>query len=229
MFAARFAAGGLGTLPGNLRLACQVEPVEIFGGLSAQGRVDSRMNPLPLLLRGCGGVASRWQNVWFRALGVRLGGYVWMRKISIPRQWSDITIEKGVGLDDGVILLCSGTAKNDKILLKSGTYINRHTMLDAHAHLEVGRDCLIGPFCYLTDSDHETAPIIAMGPQPMLTKATILEDNVWLGAGVIVLKGVRVGRNAVVGAGAVVTRDVPPGASVVGVPARAISRGAQIR
>ena len=47
----------------------------------------------------------------------------------------------------------------------------------------------------------------------------IIEDEVWLGYGVMVLSGVRIGRGAVVGAGSVVTKDVPAGAIAVGVPA----------
>jgi acetyltransferase-like isoleucine patch superfamily enzyme len=176
------------------------------------------------MIRLRAGIASRFRNFWFRCLGVRFDGYVCLRRVSIPRNWGDITVEKGVGLDDGVVLLCSGTAKENKILIKSGTYINRHTMLDAHEHLEIGYNCMIGPFCYLTDSNHGTLPNAPVGKQPMSSEATILEDNVWLGAGVVVLKGVRIGRNAVIGAGAVVTKDVPAGNTVVGVPARAMNQ-----
>jgi UDP-2-acetamido-3-amino-2,3-dideoxy-glucuronate N-acetyltransferase len=50
---------------------------------------------------------------------------------------------------------------------------------------------------------------------------TVVEDGGSLGSGVVVLGGVRIGAGALVGAGAVVTRDVPPGATVAGVPARA--------
>jgi acetyltransferase-like isoleucine patch superfamily enzyme len=145
-----------------------------------------------------------------------------MRRISIPRNWSDITLERGGALDDGVVLLCSGPAKRDKIHIKGGTYVNRNSILDAHKQLEIGSHCMIGPGCFLTDADHGTSPDDPVSQQPMRSEPTVLEDNVWLGAGVIVLKGVRIGRGAVVGAGAVVTRDVPAGSVVAGVPARMI-------
>lgn len=50
----------------------------------------------------------------------------------------------------------------------------------------------------------------------------VIEDDVWIGAAAIILKGVRVGRGAIVAAGAVVTKDVPPYAIVGGNPARVI-------
>lgn len=49
-------------------------------------------------------------------------------------------------------------------------------------------------------------------------------DNVWLGAGVVILDGVRIGCNSIVGAGSVVTKSIPDNTTVVGVPARAISQ-----
>lgn len=181
------------------------------------------MTLLRLLVRLSFGLCSRFRNIWFRLLGVRMERDVWLRRISIPRQWGDITIEGPASLDDGVVLLCSGPASRNKIHIKQGVYINRNTILDAHERLEIGTDCMIGPGCYLTDADHSRVPGRRIGEAAMNIKPTILEDNVWLGAGVIVLKGVRIGRDAVVGAGAVVTRDVPAGAIVAGVPARQIT------
>jgi bifunctional N-acetylglucosamine-1-phosphate-uridyltransferase/glucosamine-1-phosphate-acetyltransferase GlmU-like protein len=180
------------------------------------------MNPLHLIVRFAGCIASHGRNYWFRMLGVSLGGYVWMRKISIPRNWSDVTLEQGVSLDDGVVLLCSGLFKKDKLVIRSGTYVNRYTIFDAHEKIEVGCNCMVGPHCYFTDANHGMAAGRPVNQQSMDKKPVIIEDDVWLGAGVIVLRGVRIGRGAVIGAGAVVTKDIPADAIVAGVPAREI-------
>ena len=180
------------------------------------------MRPLATLVLAQRWLASRWRNVWFRQLGVRMTGYVWLRRVSIPRQWGDIALEGGIGLDDGVVLLCSGPPRANKLVIRRGTYINRNTVLDAHERLEIGRNCMIGPGCYISDANHGTAPGVSVGAQAMHCKPVVLEDDVWLGAGVIVLSGVRLRRGAIVGAGAVVTRDVAANAKVGGIPARAI-------
>ena len=50
----------------------------------------------------------------------------------------------------------------------------------------------------------------------------VIEENVWCGANVTILKGVQIGRGAIVAAGSVVTKDVPPYSIIGGVPARFI-------
>src|SRR5262249_53106786 len=56
------------------------------------------------------GVASRVRNLYYRILGTRLLGYVWMQQIEIPRRHHEIEIGAGAALDRGVVLLCSGEA-----------------------------------------------------------------------------------------------------------------------
>jgi acetyltransferase-like isoleucine patch superfamily enzyme len=174
------------------------------------------------VVRGYHAIASRLRNSAYRRLGVSIEGYVWMRAVEIPRNWSDITLQPDVALDRGVVLLCSGPASGNKLVIRSGTYVNRYTMFDVHEHLEIGRDCMIGPQCYFTDADHSFEPDLPVKAQPMRTAPVIVEDEVWIGAQVVVLKGVRIGKGAVIGAGSVVTRDIPPNSIAVGSPAHLV-------
>ncbi len=179
------------------------------------------MKILNIIFRVLKAISSRIRIQYFRVMGVVIIGRNWLGYISIPRNWGDITIE-GSSLDDGVVLLCSGTSKTRKIMIEKGTYINRYTMIDAHESISIGPECMIGPHCYITDGDHGMEVNIPVGKQAMITAPVVLEEGVWLGAGVKVLKGVTIGRNAVVGAGAVVTKNIPPNAIAVGIPAKEI-------
>lgn len=176
------------------------------------------------------GLSSRWRNFYYRSLGVKINGYVWMRQIEIPRNYSDIELEANCALDRDVTLLCSERPlSHPKIIIGSNTYINRHTIIDAILSLQIGRDCGIGPSCYLTDHDHGLDPQFTPLKQPMVAQPTIIGDRVWLGANVTVLKGVTIGHDAVVGAGSVVTKDIPEGAIAVGVPAKVIKYKTQAK
>lgn len=100
--------------------------------------------------------------------------------------------------------------------------------------ISVGRRVVISYQVTIADSDfHPLDPAarrndaIAAAPggdvrlrAPLESRPVVIEDDVWIGIGAIVLKGVRIGRSARVAAGAVVTRDVPDGATVAGNPAR---------
>jgi acetyltransferase-like isoleucine patch superfamily enzyme len=172
------------------------------------------------LHRACLGTASRLRNQYYRALGVRLDGYVWMRRISIPRCWADIRLGANVALDDGVVILSSGTPLVDKFFIGADTYVNRYTIFDAHQHLHIGERVMIGPYCYFTDADHSVESGSSVQSQPMRHQPLVIEDEAWIGAHVTVLPGVRIGRGAVIGAGSVVTRDIPAMAIAYGSPAR---------
>ena len=59
---------------------------------------------------------------------------------------------------------------------------------------------------------------------PLVARPVVIEDDVWIGIGAIVLKGVRIGRGATVAAGSVVAHDVPAGACASGNPAQVLRR-----
>lgn len=99
------------------------------------------------------------------------------------------------------------------------TFINYGVSITARYLVQIGAQCHIAPFVSVSDNDEHC---IEDKYQLPLSSAVIIEDRAWLGTKATVLKGVRIGHDAVVGAGAVVTRDVPPRSVVTGVPARVV-------
>jgi maltose O-acetyltransferase len=170
-----------------------------------------------------GAIARRLRDSLLRLRGVKIGRRGWLQPIEVPRRPHDIALGDDVSLDRGVVLLVSAEGPPEtRLRIGDRTYINRASIVDAAQDLRIGSDCMIGPFCYLTDHDHGSSPDFPPGAQLLISKPTHIGNRVWLGAGVKILKGVIVGDGAVVGAGAVVTRDVPAGARVAGVPARIV-------
>jgi acetyltransferase-like isoleucine patch superfamily enzyme len=97
------------------------------------------------------------------------------------------------------------------------TFVNYGVSISAHLSVRIGRSCHIGQLTIINDNDfHSIEDKYVLPP----SKAVVIEDRVWLGARVIVLKGVHIGQDSVVAAGSVVTSDVPPRSIVAGVPAR---------
>ena len=86
----------------------------------------------------------------------------------------------------------------------------------------VGDDALLGPNVLLTAANYRFDDGSPVNDQMMDEADVILGRDVWLGAGVMVMPGVKIGDFAVVGAGAVVTKNQPERAVVVGVPARQV-------
>jgi maltose O-acetyltransferase len=89
------------------------------------------------------------------------------------------------------------------------------------APVTIGDDVQLGPYVQLLTASHPVEP----GPRRDKWEGSapiVIEDNVWLGGGVVVCPGVTIGADTVVGAGSVVTRDLPAGVVAVGAPARAV-------
>lgn len=104
-----------------------------------------------------------------------------------------------------------------------GTYIGPRCILGAGGGIRIGSRVLFGAGVQLLAEDHVFQdPDMPIREQGVARRGITVEDDAWLGNGVIVLDGVTVGRGAVVGAGAVVTRDVPAGMIAAGNPARVI-------
>lgn len=116
-------------------------------------------------------------------------------------------------------------ANGERIEVGERTVVNHGTTLLAGQNtgrIIIGEDVLIAPFCTMTCSSYGFNLGVPANAQPMLEDDIRIEDDVWLGAMVMVMPGVTIGKHAIVAANAVITRDVAPWSIVGGVPARVI-------
>jgi acetyltransferase-like isoleucine patch superfamily enzyme len=147
--------------------------------------------------------------------------------VYMPDRKSRLELADGVSLWRGCIL---HIADGGDVRIGQDTHLQAETLITALGVVHIGARVQVAPRCAFYPYDHGfsdmSKPILA---QPLTSKGGIyIEDDVWLGSGVIVLAGVRIGRGAVIGAGAVVTRDIPPLAIAAGNPARVMRlRGEQ--
>ena len=113
--------------------------------------------------------------------------------------------------NDGELTIGSGCSANSNVLFSA-----------AQGCIRIGDNVMIGPNCVLRAADHGIDSHESPRTQKHQRGTITIEDDVWLGANVVVIRNVTIGRGAVVGAGAVVTKDLPPYAIAGGVPARVL-------
>ena len=97
------------------------------------------------------------------------------------------------------------------------TFINHNAYFMDGAKISIGSHCFIGPNCGMYTANH---PLLASERNRGLEKASpiIIEDDVWIGADVTILPGVRIGKGSVIGAKSVVTKDIPSNVIAAGNP-----------
>jgi acetyltransferase-like isoleucine patch superfamily enzyme len=192
---------------------------------------------------GALGLALR--RVFYPCLFQKVGrGVVFGRNITL-RHPHKISLGENCFIDDNAVLDAKGE-QNRGLLLGKNVYVGRNTILSckegsifiedycnisancsllSETEIRLGKFCFLAGHCYLVAGgnhsfDDTSRPIMF---QPSLSKGGIfMADDVWLGAGVIVLDGVRIGQGSVVGAGSLVTQDLPEFSVAVGSPAQRI-------
>jgi acetyltransferase-like isoleucine patch superfamily enzyme len=114
--------------------------------------------------------------------------------------------------------------EHGRIRIGAGVFLNQGVMVAATDLVEIGDHCMAANGCMITDANHRfDDPAKPVTWQGFTSKGpTRLEDNVWLGAHVVVTSGVTIGARAVIGANSVVTTDIPAGAIAAGAPAKVL-------
>lgn len=193
-------------------------------------------NPFALL----GEEIRDWIDAGFRRLPGRAGSKArvfWLRRRlkalgASPVLGEDVEIMGGGNISIGArfAILRNGILRahaggglriGDDVSLNTGVFIDAA----GGGCIEIGDGALIGPNVIMRASNHSfddpSRPMREQGHSP---GRIVLKEDVWLGAGAVVVPGVTIGEHAIVGAGAVVTRDVEPWTIVGGVPAKPIGK-----
>lgn len=152
--------------------------------------------------------------------GVTFGKYLFVEGAVDVDDGTKIVMGDHVHLGKNVYL---GVFSCGQLKIGSHTYIGRYSTILAYESVEIGSNCLIAPQAHITDVNHSFDDVNKpIRLQPYTSKKVVIEDDVWLGGGVSVLPGVRIGHGSVIGARAVVTKDIPPNSIAAGIPAKVI-------
>ena len=151
-----------------------------------------------------------------------LGENVFIEKnVKILRFPKNVQIGNQVVLKEGA-RICSCN-QNAKIKIGENTTFGYHSFLFSSESIEIGNNCLIAPFVYIVDSDHNIEKGKLINEQPNSTAPVKIGNDVWIGTGAKILKGVSIENGAVIAAGAIVRNDVKAYEIHGGIPAKKIS------
>jgi acetyltransferase-like isoleucine patch superfamily enzyme len=188
------------------------------GGLVVWRRVKQILFFEPMLRYRCNRVGK---GVYFESTFPLIMGY------------GEIYMGDRVGISGNVNLIVSYKANpNPTILIGDDVYLGFESTLSCADRITIGNRVLLAHFASIYDNNNHPIDPDARAKHMPIGKEdfapVVIEDDVWIGAHAVVLKGVTVGHGSVVAMGSVVTKDVPPMTVVAGNPARVVKQIAPV-
>jgi acetyltransferase-like isoleucine patch superfamily enzyme len=125
----------------------------------------------------------------------------------------------------GRLVILKGCTINAPFNISFGknVFINQECLIDPHGDIKIGSNVIIGPRTQIYTINHNydklDKPIRNQG---VTKKPVVIEDDVWIAAGCLIIPGVTIGKGSVIAAGSVVVKNVPPYSIVGGNPAKVI-------
>jgi acetyltransferase-like isoleucine patch superfamily enzyme len=130
----------------------------------------------------------------------------------------NVILKRNNRIGPHTIIQGSGT-----ISFGENSFCNAFCVFGVNSEIKIGKDIMISNFVTIRDTNHEFSSLEEpMRMQGIVSSPVHIEDDVWIGHGAIILKGVSVGTGAIIAAGSVVTKTVPAYSIVGGVPAKVI-------
>lgn len=175
-----------------------------------------------------------WQGVWHNGWAVLRARWYLRRATAVGRRvrvwgrphvrnWGRMVIGDRVQLVATLSPIALIAGSDGLLEIGDGAYINYGCNISAEQHIRIGPRCNLGTDVIMMDNDYHRLEPERRNERPP-SAPIILEENVWIGARAIVLRGVTIGAGSVIAAGSIVTRDVPPRSVAAGNPARVIKQ-----
>jgi acetyltransferase-like isoleucine patch superfamily enzyme len=160
--------------------------------------------------------------MYYRSLGLQIGDNSLLGNIEC--EWpGSVEIGENCNISERVTFWIKNPFdETNRIKIGNNVLIGRNCELNCSLKISIGDNCLIASNTVIVDINHSVwkdSPIYA---QPLIAEEVILEDDVWIGTGCVILKGVKIHNGGVIGAGSVVTKSVPAYEIWAGVPAKKI-------
>ncbi|HEU4707247.1 MAG TPA: acyltransferase [Solirubrobacterales bacterium] len=153
----------------------------------------------------------RWRSDGPLFLGRRL-------ELHVERR-GEVRFGRFVWIGDGTKIRCH----EGLVEIGEKTVMGQECTISAYQRVRIGEQCVIADRAMFIDFDHGVVEVERpIRLQGIYKRDVEVGNNVWIGYGACVLRGVRVGDNSVIGTNAVVTKDVPANAVVAGIPARIV-------
>lgn len=163
----------------------------------------------------------------FRSICLKVGDNLKIEKIPYVRGSGKIIISSNVYIS-GKIGITFGNQLKEKPVLSIGhdSFIAHGSQFRIASNVSIGSYCYLAGNCFVYDVDghpvdsEKRRENVSVGEESI--SPVIIEDDVWIGVNVIILKGVRIGSRSIIGAGTIVSKDIPPDSIAVGNPVRII-------
>ncbi|MFA6289070.1 MAG: DapH/DapD/GlmU-related protein [Opitutaceae bacterium] len=173
--------------------------------------------------RVCSLIIGQLRRAYYKIQGMNVGTGTKLPACLVT--WPHkVKIGSGCVLEEGVFYKHDGIWSEGKsIVIGDRVFVGRFVEFNIRKGIRIGDDSLVASGCKFIDHNHGFRDLsVPMNIQAQEEEEIVLEENVWLGVGVVVLKGVRISRGAIVGAGSVVTKNIPENEIWAGIPARKI-------
>lgn len=168
-------------------------------------------------------ILDRINTLYYSIRGVEIGNGSFIQWGSkIERFYKNVSIGSNVIIKPGSrICACNSKAK---ILIGNSTSIGHYTFIYSSKFIKIGSDCMIAPFNYFVDSNHQTTLGVKLMLQENDTEQIIIGDDCWIGQGCTIVMGGNMSNGSILGAKSFLNNSTVENSIYNGIPAKIISK-----